>query len=344
MRTLLIFLLAALGGCGFDLDPDSLVRELRILGARAGDPAPGSVADVPITGSALHLEALVAAPVGPGRRVMMARPLDFYWFVCVLPSTLLVPGNLDPACLKFTPPYDAMDPDPRTGASPALLPLCAGGGPCPDAIDADLGPVQARLAALLPAFIKMYGGGGLPSGPIELALPVVQRVEVPGSSDPLDAETAYFSPRIVYTPPGQTAPPPNHNPVLLPLTWSVRADDPAPQPLSPCPAAGPCQPLGLRRDQDIYFNPAAARGSAETYVPLDQSGRTQATEVLRFAWFATDGQFSDERTGLDHPQTKWTNPGSYAAPAAVKVVDLWLVLQDDRGGADWAHYQMQFTD
>ncbi|HNN93807.1 MAG TPA: hypothetical protein PKI03_16105, partial [Pseudomonadota bacterium] len=103
---LLLLGLLCSGGCDLDIDPDTLVRELRVLGVRFGDPSPNSEADVMarITFGAggqpdvsfrqpsMRLAALAAAPTGPGRRVAAPRPLLYDWFVCVGPLSLFSPG------------------------------------------------------------------------------------------------------------------------------------------------------------------------------------------------------------------------------------------------------------
>ena len=125
---LLTLLLLLAGGCSLDIDSDSLVRELRVLAIRAGDPEPGSESDVQamvslsgggdlvFTRDHIDLAALVAAPTGPGRRIAAPRPLRYDWYLCIGLASLTVPGTLDPACNKFLPS------DPPPAMNPAMAP------------------------------------------------------------------------------------------------------------------------------------------------------------------------------------------------------------------------------
>jgi hypothetical protein len=90
-----------------------------------------------------------------------------------------------------------------------------------------------------------------------------------------------------------------------------------------------------------YITGVVRDGSAETYDPIDDSGRTGVVETMRFSWFSTDGTFSELRTGVAQPQTQWQNGDKYPAPMGVKTVTVWLVAQDERGGADWQQYALQ---
>jgi hypothetical protein len=107
------------------------------------------------------------------------------------------------------------------------------------------------------------------------------------------------------------------------------------------PARGLCQsPQPVTRTDPVYFVGGVLDGSVETYVPIDDSGRGQTAEVMRYSWFSTDGNFDDERTGDSHPQTKWQNGTKRPAPAATSLIDLWFVAQDDRGGTAYQRYQL----
>src|SRR5689334_10465299 len=97
---LLAMLLVSVGsGCDNDIDPDTLVRELRVLGLRFGDDMLGSVAemqaratlfpavDLTFTQPSIKAKVLAVAPTGPGRRITTAgpRPLRYEWFACIGP-------------------------------------------------------------------------------------------------------------------------------------------------------------------------------------------------------------------------------------------------------------------
>lgn len=370
-------LLFALGiltsaGCDLDIDPDTLVRELRVLGVRFGDASRASEADVlaRITFGAggqpdvtfsrpeMRLSALAAAPTGPGRRVAAPRPLLYDWFVCVGPLSLFSPGVLDTACRKLGP----NDPPARKNSS--LLPLSAG-----PTTDPSLNLPAATLKQILSLFLQVYltprdgsGGSGmvtLPERPVVLLLPIVVEVQAQGG-DPasaLDREVAFSFMRVIITLPGMQEPPPNRNPSLLGAggIFAGSTEDPASsrEQIASCPpenATGEamggfpaCIRYPVSRGAPTYFVGRSDVGSTETYVPLDDSDRGPQVELLRYSWFGTDGTFSDERTGDKSPQTKWENGERRPAPADVRVVDVWLVVQDGRGGSDFQRVQLSLN-
>jgi hypothetical protein len=366
--------IAVLGsaGCDNDIDPDTLVRELRILGMRFGDFTPGSAAEMQATvglsgGSvsltftqpSIQMAVLAAAPTGPGRRITSAgpRPLRYDWFACVGPLSLFSPGTVDPQCLKFGPS------DPPARQNPSLRPLAAAGAaPTDGTLVLQASDLQSIFAPFFDAQLKGGSGGSGGSGggmvdltrPQTLLLPILVEVSVPSpAGDPnssLDREVGYSFLRIIIALPGMTLPPPNHNPTLQ-MDGAVLAAADEMDVLSgkgtrlvPCsqPSAGDCSRFPVSRTQPIFFSGRATMESAESYVPLDDSGRTSATEVLRYAWFSTDGTFSDERTGDSHPQTKWENGDKRPAPPETSVADMWIVVQDERGGADFQRFQLLF--
>jgi hypothetical protein len=97
-------------------------------------------------------------------------------------------------------------------------------------------------------------------------------------------------------------------------------------------------PLPVAPAQVVTLDPVEPDGVRETYsVPTLDGNVRVFTENLRYSWFATAGDFSDELTGGptdifgNEPllRTKWT------APAEVGPVRLWLVVRDERGGTYW---------
>lgn len=366
-----LLLLAALAlsagggaGCSNDIDPDTLVRELRVLAIRFGEASAGaganSVAEVQATidlsrgmpdlvfsQPQIGLDVLAVAPTGPGRRVATGpRPLQYDWFACLGQLSLFSPGSLDPDCRKFAPG----DPPPRQ--NPTLRPLVTMATTSPE-LTLQTADLKELLGTFLQVLLASSGGGGtgtgtgmLPTRPITLLLPVIVQVSVVGGNpaDPLDSEVAYSFLRIVVALPGMTLPPPNHNP-SLPTGGGVQVGPQemgAMTQLAPCadPRSGDCMRYAAARTGSLYVTGSAQAGSVETYTPLDDSGRTDIAETLRYSWFATDGNFDDARTGDQHPQTQWKDDDSRPAPPEVSVVDLWLVVQDERGGTDFQRFQL----
>lgn len=335
----LLLSLLPITACDLGLDPDSLVRDLRVLAVRTGGDAAASTADVDLTGGALRLSALVAEPTGAGRKVAAPRALQHDWYLCVPGRSVLVTGSVDPECVKFGP----TDPDPRQ--NPALLFLGSGS---PTALD--LSGLSGILLSRLGPLLAEAGAGSTSSTPLpalELQLPLVLRVAAtPPTPDKRDAETAVTFVRAVFPLPGKEKEPlpegaVNHNPTLLPV--EVATDDlgTGAQALVPCQPPAPCQRLALSPGRKIFFKGAAAPGSLERYLPLDQSGRGVQTEVLRYSWFSSDGTFSELRTGDGKPWTEWKNEEPYQLPMATRVLSLWLVLQDGRNGTDTAYYELE---
>jgi hypothetical protein len=170
-------------------------------------------------------------------------------------------------------------------------------------------------------------------------------------ADMLNSEVAYAYLRVVLGAPllGIMLPPPNHNPVIgVPgdpdAVHAGLQSDGTMQALVPCPASSapcPTTPFALDSAGSAYITGVVRDGSAETYDPIDDSGRTGVVETMRFSWFSTDGTFSELRTGVAQPQTQWQNGDKYPAPMGVKTVTVWLVAQDERGGADWQQYALQ---
>ena len=356
-------------GCDTGIDPDSLVRELRILAMRvsAGDPAapvpteaelqaqvvPGAGGfDLAFTRDRVTLSTVAPAPVGPGRRLQTARPLQHDWFLCIGVRSLYSPGTLDPECRKWGP----ADPDPKTSSALFYLnpsALGSAGGP-------ELTIATDRLKGVLGTFLQTVLAGGqggnmtggsmpmLPSRPLVILLPILLRTSVVGGdpADNRDSEVGYNYLRVVIAVPalGIMLPPPNHNPVLDTVLGTQQVDGML-LPLTPCPAIsgtpGGCTAYPVPRSMGTFLTGRVGDGSVETYDPIDDSGRTGVSEQLRFSWFSTDGEFSELRTGTARPQTQWRNGDKYTAPPETSLVQLWLVVQDERGGTDWQQYELK---
>ena len=363
--------LALLGGCDLGIDPDSLVRELRILGMKVatGDPAAagGPLAelqaevgfgagglDVAFTTNSVTLSALVADPTGPGRRTLTPRPLQHDFYLCIGIKSLYSPGSIDPTCRRWGP----TDPDPKTNGSLVYLNSAGTMAASSPSLTVPTEVLKGILLSFLQTALSgganqsgtggsadMAGGATLPMRPQVILLPVILRSSVVGG-DPADSrnsEVGYNYLRVVIAIPalGIRLPPPNRSPVLNPAQVGPQSAG-AMQPLLPCPASGgPCQPYSMPRTAQALLTGQLADGSIETYTPIDDSGRTGVAETLRFSWFATDGEFSELRTGTMKPQTRWQSGEKYPAAATVNKTELWLVVQDERGGTDWAEYNLQ---
>jgi hypothetical protein len=118
----------------------------------------------------------------------------------------------------------------------------------------------------------------------------------------------------------------NANPALSPIAATI---DGAPVSLAAVPA-------GARVRLDASW-PAT---SAETYAVFDAASDAVRfrREAMSVAWYATAGALDAESTrrASDDPAT--TSSNTWTAPSTAGVVHLWVVLRDDRGGADFAAF------
>jgi hypothetical protein len=352
-----------------DLDPDSLVRELRVLGIRFGEPTPASESDVMarVTFGAsgqpdvvfdrpdMKIQALAAAPTGPGRRLAAARPLLYDWFICTGPLSLFSPGVLDPQCRKLGP----KDPPARMNSS--LRPLVPAASTS-SSMSLDAAALKSILSLFLQALLSPTSGSGtggmitLPQRPVVLLLPIIVEVSAENGdpASPLDREVAFAFLRVVLTLPGMQAPVANRNPSLSGqggfFVGTAEGEMAPRSPLAACPVENvtgeaqgtqpACARFGASRTAPVFLQARSDAGSSETYVPVDDSGRGPQVEAMRYSWFSTDGTFSEERTGDKSPETRWENGERRPAPPDVRVVDVWVIVQDGRGGADFARAQL----
>jgi len=92
--------------------------------------------------------------------------------------------------------------------------------------------------------------------------------------------------------------------------------------------------------EGVEVTPLWAEATRETY---DDDG-FQATESLLFSWFV-----DDEETELDKDRTSDAVPGNTLVPGALdadaeeseRLVNVWVVARDDRGGVTWLSRQLR---
>ncbi|HEY3352451.1 MAG TPA: hypothetical protein VGQ83_04330 [Polyangia bacterium] len=85
--------------------------------------------------------------------------------------------------------------------------------------------------------------------------------------------------------------------------------------------------------------------SRETYTAPDGAGGTRAVpEVLRVSWFATGGRLVAGNVGVDDSDHAFTwfvlDQHLPAVGPSGGRIDLYVVVRDERGGADFAHRQL----
>jgi hypothetical protein len=93
-------------------------------------------------------------------------------------------------------------------------------------------------------------------------------------------------------------------------------------------------PLVVHAGDRLTLTATFAAGSAEAYVSPSSPGAPVA-EVLTTSWFASAGDFSNERTSDQQPDTELRLDQRLPAPGTA--IDVWAVARDERGGADWVH-------
>lgn len=91
------------------------------------------------------------------------------------------------------------------------------------------------------------------------------------------------------------------------------------------------------------LDPKGCTGS-EPYVGLDPVAHAIASrrESIRLSWFATDGDYSHDRTGVaeDDPAPRPYSDDEWTAPSTSGRVWLWVVTRDDRGGVGFTSYEV----
>lgn len=138
--------------------------------------------------------------------------------------------------------------------------------------------------------------------------------------------------------------PPNHNPALASVAFVAASPGPAPAELDES------NPPVVHAGDVLTLRATFAPGSAETYTvlnpnPNDPSPTRQVTELLSVNWFATGGSLSEATTGEAKPDTKWRADKHLptAGPEGA-IIDLWIVGQDERGGADFTHRTLRLMN
>jgi hypothetical protein len=95
------------------------------------------------------------------------------------------------------------------------------------------------------------------------------------------------------------------------------------------------QPIAVPLGGQVTLRALLSPDSAESYAVALLGFTRTTTEVPRVSWYATAGSFSEDRTGLDKPDTVWR--ADTHVPAGGGMVDLWVVVREERGGTDFVH-------
>jgi hypothetical protein len=257
--------------------------------------------------SGLRLLTVVAEPpeVAPGQSTTLnayiedpqERDLNIHWSLCTAPR----PADSGPIA-------DACQTDP-TVLSPvgdgAQIPFTM---PSPD-----------------PAVL------GLPDSSFGVYLPI--RVDFSASGDGgTDSGSAFYRLRL-----GLGLQPPNQNPIIddvlgvaLPDVNASLGKQPSPQPFSEA------TPIEVGTREGVRLQAGIDPQSDETYlVPTSETTTQMVTEQLRAVWYASAGDFNNPVTGLSKPDTTF-KLDNYQ-PSSGSLIDLWVVVTDERGGQAISH-------
>jgi hypothetical protein len=84
---------------------------------------------------------------------------------------------------------------------------------------------------------------------------------------------------------------------------------------------------------------------AESFAYFDRASQTLSTkrEAMRVAWFANAGAFDTESTGRDEDDSATSTGNVWIAPRTGGNAHIWIVLRDNRGGVDFASYDLSIV-
>jgi hypothetical protein len=242
-------------------------------------------------------------------------------------TTTVTATTADPGGSLPTVTWDAclLPPPPATGeaVNQDCVSLPAGD---PDLVHfGDGDSVTATMPMLSPSMV------GLPDQTNGVYLPVRVRLDADGNT-----LVGMYQLRIFLGPLSPN--PPNQNPqftgIFIVPSADAGADDGAP--------IDATTPAVVSASGEVDLRALVTPESSETYQVYDGDPRTtpprSVTEAVRISWYTTAGEFSNDVTGVEKPDT--TLKFDKHAPAPGTTIDLWAVARDDRGGSDVIHRQL----
>jgi len=133
----------------------------------------------------------------------------------------------------------------------------------------------------------------------------------------------------------------NNNPVLTSLT--VQTSDGSPSELPATRIAGAPIPVASGKTLSLAAN--WSPDSVESYPAYDVVNLvlSQHWEAMRVAWYATGGSFEHDVTGRGESENTTTYAENSWKPDGPGPVHMWIVLNDIRGGTDFASYDIKVT-
>jgi hypothetical protein len=311
------FLLGVLStsfGCGEEFDPYSQVSELRVLAVGADKPSVGP-------GEASEFDVFAFEPGGA--------ELSYQWSWCPFSTGAITAYecavseeeiNEGLALAGFSlPPYDL-------GTSPTA-----------SLIYPDPPEVVPFLCSLLetdelPDFFN--------TPDCERGIPVTVKVVVSGGGQSITAVRT-----IEWLVSGDL--PPNNNPTALSLSLLKTVDVGGANEAVEVLVDGSTQ---VDRGTEYTLRLDIADDSSEAFVREEPgSPPTQSAESLAVSWFVEEGELESERTGFFDGESTLEEAGEnvWRTPTAeefsASVIDVFLVLRDERGGVAWLSRQVQLS-
>jgi hypothetical protein len=94
-------------------------------------------------------------------------------------------------------------------------------------------------------------------------------------------------------------------------------------------------PLIVHAGERLSLTAVLAARSSEVYVSPVAGPEGNVVEVVRTSWFSTAGNFSNEKTSVNTPQTVLRLDDDL--PGIGSLIDLFVVTRDERGGTNFQH-------
>ena len=326
-------LLPTLAACTPKFENATTISDLRLLGVQADPPEVLiDLAAVMATGAlpeplpTITLAPLVIDPKGAGR------PVSFRVEVCANQPDQAVQGG-NAIMPRAGQEGDTVSDSPCPAGSMLLSETSVS-----PAADGTV-PFQTSFTPTLPFLVEAARAD--PFG-IELGLPITLTFIVSAGDEKVVAyKRLLFSRRLAAT---QV---PNQNPVVTTFFWRAKREDPRQtlDPLNP-PA------VALRDKLRVGVAPALAEAyPARSYSSSRREFYTEQIpeETLRYNFYATRGLFGPGTVSND-PSPLRTNPTTdlettYEAPddpaAHGTLVDVFLVVRDERGGTSFARSKLR---